>query len=86
MSHTDRKSVLDVHGALDREVDQLARRFPDIDRENIDKQVRDVYAALAVHATIRLHLVTLTAARVGNMLRQRRADARLGEHVDEAGT
>jgi hypothetical protein len=64
---TDR--VQDAGDALAREIDQLARRFPNIDRGEIDRQVHATYRDLQSRATIHSHLVTVTAAHVADRLR-----------------
>jgi len=56
-------------GALQREADQLARRFPHADRADILRRMRETYARLEHEATIKSHLVTITAGIVGNTLR-----------------
>jgi hypothetical protein len=83
MKNTDPGGLQNVDSALKREVDRLARRFPDVDLNEIDQHVRQAYADLSSRATIRSHLVTLTAARVGNLLRQGRVAAGLGERPNE---
>ncbi len=55
---------------LEREIDHLARRFPDVSRAEISQRMRTTYAELESTASIRTHLITVTAARVANALRE----------------
>ena len=73
---TGADGVLDVEVALQREVDFLASRFPDLDREEIDKEVHETYNELERNASIRTHLFTVTGAHVGDVLRNRGAHFR----------
>jgi hypothetical protein len=66
--------VVDVETALQREIDNLAERFPDLDRGEIDDQVHHTYQELERNASIHTYLVTVTAAHVGDVLHNR------GEH------
>jgi len=54
---------------LDREVDVIAERFPDVPRATIDDAVHEVYRELAATATVRAHLFTITGSVVMNRLR-----------------
>ncbi|MEN3310093.1 MAG: hypothetical protein V7603_6295 [Micromonosporaceae bacterium] len=63
--------LLDTQTALDREVDVLAQRFPQVDQAELGRCVRDTYAELERDAEIRSHLVALTRAQVSEKLRQR---------------
>jgi hypothetical protein len=63
--------LLDTRTALNREVEVLAQRFPDIDRDELARYVRDTYAELEHEAAVRAHLVALTRAQVTEKLRQR---------------
>ena len=69
-SQTGYERLHDVDDALTREVDHLARRYPHIDRDEIDRQVHVTYRDLESHATIQSHLVTVTAAHVADRLRE----------------
>ena len=68
------EGLVDVETALQREIDTLTQRFPDLDRAKIDAEVHETYSELESHATIHSHLVTVTAHHVGDVLRER------GEH------
>jgi hypothetical protein len=59
--------VLDAE--LEREADVVAERFPDVPRADIDEAVREVYHELAMTATVRAHLFTITGSVVMNRLR-----------------
>ena len=58
-----------VDAELDREVDLVAERFPDVPRATIDGAIRRTYHELAVNATVRAHLFTITGSVVMNRLR-----------------
>jgi hypothetical protein len=63
--------LLDTRTALEREVDVLAQRFPQVDQAELERCVLDTYAELERDAEIRSHLVALTRAQVSEKLRQR---------------
>jgi hypothetical protein len=63
--------LVDTRTALNREVDVLAQRFPDLDRAELERYVQDTYAELEHDAEVRAHLVALTRAQVTEKLRQR---------------
>ena len=65
----------DIPSALEREVDHLARRFPGVPRAEISRQMSETYVAFDSTATIKAHLVSLTAARVASALRELAARA-----------
>jgi hypothetical protein len=67
-------AVADDEKALQREIDNLTERFPGLERNEIDVEVHRTYNELERNASIRTHLVTVTAAHVGDVLRNR------GEH------
>ena len=57
--------------ALQREVEVLTQRFPDVDRAELDRYVRDTYTELEHDAEVRAHLVAVTRAMVTEKLRAR---------------
>jgi hypothetical protein len=63
--------LVDTETALQREVEVLAQRFPQVDRAELDRQVRDSYAELEHDAEVRAHLVAVTRATVTEKLRAR---------------
>jgi Protein-tyrosine-phosphatase-like, N-terminal domain len=80
-SQTGIDSLQDVDDALTREVDQLARRYPHVDRDEIDRQVHATYRDLESRATIHSHLVTVTAGHVADRLRDQSTPDRADEVV-----
>lgn len=72
------EGIVDTEKALEREVDILSERFPDGEREALDRDVRAAYTALQQEARVGGHLVALTRARVIDRLRE------LGIHPDPA--
>jgi hypothetical protein len=65
--------TVDVETALQREIDNLAERFPELDRGEIDNEVHQTYNELERNASIRTHLFTVTGAHVSDVLRNRGA-------------
>jgi hypothetical protein len=63
-------SVDDPELALDRLTDSLTQRFPDVDRDRIDREVHETYAELEQHAAIDDHLVAMTEGQVTDDLRR----------------
>jgi hypothetical protein len=56
--------------ALDHLTDSLTQRFPDVDRERIDREVYETYTRLEQHATVDDHLVAMTEGQVTDDLRR----------------
>ena len=71
--------VVDPETALRREVETLAQRFPDVDRADLEEQVRATYERLKKGATVDSHLVAMTEGLVTEELRER------GENVHVRG-
>jgi hypothetical protein len=63
--------LVDTEAALRREVEVLALRFPQADRAEIDRCVRDTYEELRRDAEIEAHLLAVTRARVTAKLQER---------------
>jgi hypothetical protein len=63
--------LVSTETALQREVDVLAQRFPEMDRAELDRFVRETYAELENEAEVRAHLVAVTRATVTEKLRVR---------------
>jgi hypothetical protein len=63
--------LVDTETALQREVDVLAQRFPEVDHTELERCVHDTYAALEHDAQVRAHLVAVTRAKVTETLRTR---------------
>jgi hypothetical protein len=82
-SQTGIDSLQHVDDALIREVDQLARRYPHVDRYEIDRQIHATYRDLESRATIHSHLVTVTAAHVADRLRDQSPPGQAGEVVGQ---
>jgi hypothetical protein len=61
--------LVSTETALQREVDVLAQRFPDLERDELDRYVQETYAELESHAAVRAHLVAVTRALVTEKLR-----------------
>ena len=59
-----------VEGILRREAEQLVRRFPHVDPDEILGLMRETYARLDQNATIKAHLVNITVGQVDNRLRK----------------
>ena len=60
--------VVDTETALRREVEVLAQRFPDVDRDTLDRYVRETFARLRDQAAVGAHLVAVTRAQVTDRL------------------
>jgi hypothetical protein len=65
------EGLIDTDTALDREVDILSEKFPDVSRDDLEREVRDAYAELEKQAHVSAHLVALTRASVMDRLRER---------------
>lgn len=63
--------LVDPEVALNREVETLAQRFPQVDREELDEKVHATYDDLKEGATANAHLVALTEGAVTEELRER---------------
>jgi hypothetical protein len=57
--------------ALQREVETLAQRFPDVDRAELEERVHSTYERLKNEATVESHLVAMTEGQVTEELRRR---------------
>ena len=60
--------LVDPATALDREVDILAQRFPEVGRDEIDQRVHDTYDEVTEDATVKSHLSAVTENKVTNDL------------------
>src|SRR5262245_6923765 len=67
--------LVDAETAIRREVEVLAQRFPDVDRAELDHEVRATYEDLKRDAEIEAHLFALTRAQVTEKLRAAAAAA-----------
>jgi hypothetical protein len=56
--------------ALDHLTDSLTQRFPEVDRDRIDRQVHETYTELEQQATVDSHLVAMTEGQVTDDLRR----------------
>lgn len=72
--------LADPDVALDREVEALSQRFPDIDPAELRGLVHETYDRLKDHAAVNDHLVAMTENQVTEQLRAR------GETVHVRGT
>ncbi len=63
------EGVQEVDSTLRRETEQLMRRFPEVDQDEILRRMRETYALLDQNAAIKAHLVTITTGMVSNSLR-----------------
>ncbi|MGI5521522.1 three-helix bundle dimerization domain-containing protein [Micromonospora sp. CA-259024] len=61
--------LVDPETALQRQVETLGQRFPDVDRAEISKRVHTTYERLKDEATVDSHLVAMTEKRVTEDLR-----------------
>jgi hypothetical protein len=75
--------LVDVETALRREVDILSQRFPTVDRDELDRTVRDTYAELKQHADVESHLLAVTRAQVTEKLREQGAEIHV--RTEDAG-
>jgi len=66
--------LVDTETALQREVDVLAERFPDVDRGELDRIVRGTFEKLKRDAEVESHLLAVTRAQVTDELRERGAE------------
>jgi len=66
--------LVDTATALRREVDVLTERFPQLERDELERYVQETYAELKRDAEVEAHLVALTRARVTEKLRERGID------------
>ena len=62
--------------ALAREVEILCEKYPQLSREDLEREVRTAYEQLRERANVGAHLIALTRAQVMDRLRER------GLHVD----
>ena len=63
--------LVDTETALRREVEVLTMRFPQVDRAEIDRCVRDTYEELKRGAEVEAHLLAVTRAKVTDKLQER---------------
>jgi hypothetical protein len=77
--------LVDTETALQREVDVLHQRYPDLQREELEHYVRDTYEELKHDAEVRSHLIALTRAQVTEKLRERGAKIHVQSEDDDAG-
>jgi hypothetical protein len=63
--------VANPEAALNREVETLAQRFPDVDRAELDERVHVTYERLKQDAAVESHLVAVTEGQVTEQLRGR---------------
>jgi hypothetical protein len=75
--------LVDIETALQREVEVLTLRFPQVDRAEIDRCVRDTYDELRRGAEVKAHLLAVTRAKVTDQLQERGYQVHVrGEDVD----
>lgn len=60
--------IVDIETALQREIDVLAQRFPQVERTDLERRVRDTYSQLKHGAEIQAHLLAVTSAQVTRTL------------------
>jgi hypothetical protein len=65
--------LVDTETALQREVDVLAQRFPDVGRAEIERSVRETFDQLKQDAQVESHLLAVTRAQTTEKLRERGA-------------
>jgi adenylosuccinate lyase len=63
------KGLIDPEIALQRQTDTLVQRFPDVERAQLERLVRDTYARLKDEAAVEDHLVAMTVKQVTEHLR-----------------
>jgi hypothetical protein len=63
--------LVDAGTALRREVEILTQRFPQVDREELDRCVHETYDELKHDAEVQAHLVAVTRVQVTEKLRAR---------------
>jgi hypothetical protein len=63
--------LVDPATALRREVEVLTQRFPQVDRDELDRCVHETYDELKHDAEVQSHLVAVTRAQVTEKLRTR---------------
>lgn len=61
--------LVDPEIALQRQVETLAQRFPDVDRDDLADRVQATYDRLKDEATVDSHLVAMTEKQVTEALR-----------------
>jgi bisphosphoglycerate-independent phosphoglycerate mutase (AlkP superfamily) len=61
--------LVDPDIALQRQVETLVQRFPDVDRAEIQERVQQAYARLRDDATVEAHLVAMAEKQVTEDLR-----------------
>jgi hypothetical protein len=64
--------LVETETALQREVEVLAQRFPEVDHAELERCVRQTYEELERGAHIQAHLFALTRAQVTEKLSGRR--------------
>jgi len=78
--------LVDTETALQREVDVLSQRFPQLEREELERYVQDTYAELEQDAQVRAHLVAVPRARVTEKLRERGVTIHVRSEEDQPDT
>ncbi len=66
--------LIDPETALQREVETLSQRFPDVDPAELDERVHVTYDRLSDEASVDSHLVAMTEKQVTEELREGGAD------------
>ncbi|MET7951772.1 three-helix bundle dimerization domain-containing protein [Micromonospora sp. NPDC005324] len=61
--------LVDPEIALQRQVETLGQRFPDVDHAELSTRVHDTYERLKADATVDAHLVAMTEKQVTEDLR-----------------
>ena len=74
--------LVDPEIALQRQVETLSQRFPDVDRGELAERVHATYDRLRDEADIDSHLVAMTEKQVTEQLRERGESV----HVRSDGT
>ncbi len=70
--------LVDTETALRREVDVLTQRFPQLERDELERYVQETYAELKRDAEVEAHLFALTRARVTEKAGNGSAQQRFG--------
>jgi len=63
--------LINTGTALQREVDALAPRFPQVARSELERYVLETYEELRSGAEVEAHLIAVTRAQVTEKLRER---------------
>ena len=66
--------LIDPETALQREVETLRQRFPDVDPAELDDRVHVTYDQLSNEASVDSHLVAMTEKQVTEELRESGAE------------